>query len=88
MSDEHQIPDYIDTYILPAHFASALVNDDRSGLSDEDEKELDEWLEKTQPGYCMMIKDGDAWFSWHNDMNSLGATVTEFYFDNRKNDIP
>lgn len=29
---------------LPAHWASALVNGDRSGMTDEDEVELDEYL--------------------------------------------
>jgi hypothetical protein len=29
---------------LPAHWASALVNGDRSGMTDEDEAELDNYL--------------------------------------------
>ena len=28
---------------LPAHWASALINDDRSGLSDKEEDELDDY---------------------------------------------
>lgn len=75
--------DWIDTYILPSCYASALVNDDRSGLSDEDEKELDRWLLETQPGYCVGCSEKE-YFTWNQDMNSLGATVLEFYFDNRK----
>lgn len=29
---------------LPAHWASALINGDRSGMTDEEEAELDEYL--------------------------------------------
>lgn len=29
------------TYTLPAHWASALINDDRTGLEDDDERQLD-----------------------------------------------
>lgn len=32
------------TFTAPAHWASALINGDRSGLSDEDERELDDHL--------------------------------------------
>lgn len=34
----------IDTVLLPAHWASALINADRSGLTPEDCAELDTWL--------------------------------------------
>jgi hypothetical protein len=33
------------TFTAPAHWASALINGDRSGMTDEDERELDEYLE-------------------------------------------
>jgi len=32
-------------YTIGSHFLSALINGDTSGLSDAEEKELDEWLE-------------------------------------------
>jgi hypothetical protein len=76
-------PDWIDTYTLPSVYASALVNDDWSGLDKEGREELIKWLDETRPGYCFGISDGDSWFSWGNDMNSLGADVCEYYFDNR-----
>jgi hypothetical protein len=43
----------VDTYVLPSYWASYLINDDASGLSDEDIKQCDKWLSKVKPGYCV-----------------------------------
>jgi hypothetical protein len=67
------------TYRIPAYYASALVNDDWSGLTDEDEKELRGWLETEQPGYCCM-PDGDAFFAHSNDINRLGSDCYDVTF--------
>jgi hypothetical protein len=69
----------ITTYILPAHWASALVNNDRSGLSDLEEQELDMWLEDTDPGYCVSVSD-EEYFAHMNDANALPCSVLEFTF--------
>jgi hypothetical protein len=34
----------IDTYLIPSHYLPALINDDRTNLTDCDEEELDAWL--------------------------------------------
>jgi len=44
-------------YILPAYWASALINGDLSGLSDEDEKQLEaftSWMVNTH-GSCIAV---------------------------------
>lgn len=50
------------TYRLPAEYVCALVNDDYSGLSDEDEKELNEWIERVKPGHCC-APDGEPFLA-------------------------
>jgi hypothetical protein len=43
---------------LPSHWASALINNDRSGLSDEEEAELDDHLRNTPHlGTCLSVAD-------------------------------
>lgn len=70
---------HTETYILPAYWASALVNGDYSGLEDPDTKQLNDWLEQTKPGSCVGCSE-EQYFSWHNDATRLGGDVLEFYF--------
>lgn len=44
----------------PAHWASALINDDRSGLEERDEKALDAWLSREGEAYSMFYCVGCA----------------------------
>ena len=68
------------TYRIPAHYVCALVNDDWSGLSDEDEKELKEWLETTEPGSAT-CPDGETFFAHGNDINrNIGADCYDVIF--------
>ena len=56
------------TFVLPDFWASALVNDDRSGLDIEDDAILDRWLEDHPGWYCTgTVDDSDADFvRWHD----------------------
>jgi hypothetical protein len=67
------------TYELPSHWASALINDDRTGLSDQDERELDEWLGMAKRGHCVGCSD-DPQFKRSNDAGTLACEVLEFTF--------
>lgn len=67
------------TYTLPVYWATALVNDDWSGMSDDDERECREWLARTQPGYCVGVSE-ETWFAWRNDATTLGGDVAEYSF--------
>jgi hypothetical protein len=70
-----------DVYILPSCYASALINNDFSGLSDEDEKELDEWFKQVKPGLCVGCSS-ESYFTHGHDMNrNQGADVLEYYFN-------
>jgi hypothetical protein len=66
-------------YILPRHFASALINDDESGLSDSDIDKLNQWLAKIQPGTCVKVSD-NHWFSYNNAIDNLCGDVCEYTF--------
>ena len=44
-------------YTLPAHWASALINADESGMSDSELNEINEWLDYMKPGYCVDCSD-------------------------------
>lgn len=71
------------TYILPSYWASALINNDYSGCSDEDEQVINDWLDRVQPGYCVGCSE-ESWFQHGHDANrNQGSDVLEYYF--RKN---
>ncbi len=63
-------------YTLPTYWASALVNDDRSSLSDEDEQELDEWLEFHKPGRCVEVSEESDF----RRFQGMGCNVSDFTF--------
>lgn len=66
-------------YVLPAYWASALINGDTSGMSDEDYQDLVAWLEREKPGNCLDYRD-DAGFRWRNDAGMLGGDCMTFVF--------
>jgi len=53
-------------YTLPAFWASALINGDYTGLSDEDEKALTAWLEAEKPGWCVTCSDEEFFTRYHD----------------------
>jgi hypothetical protein len=68
------------TYELYSHWASALINGDRSGLDDEDEKELDAFLETVPEGYDIIECSGEEYFCHSPDCGGLAGTVLEYTF--------
>lgn len=70
-----------ETYILPAHWASALINDDYSGLSDSDHNEVVNFLfdNKERLGGCVDVSE-DTWFAHSNDAHTLACDVATFTF--------
>lgn len=67
------------TYRLPAYYASAIINNDWSGLVEQESDELKSFLSKegllTSDFYLSEI---EPYFSWKNDMNFLGGDVFDF----------
>ena len=69
----------IETYKLPAYWASYLINGDASGYTDDEIAEIDRFC--AGKGRCEGCSDETEEFSWRNDANKLGGMVTEFYFE-------
>ena len=44
-------------YVLPAHWASALINGDDSGMEEEEIEEMDQWLKHIKPAFCVACSD-------------------------------
>lgn len=73
------------TFILPTHYASALINSDMSGLEEEDTKKLNDFVdrqvEKHGSFYCVDADVDNAYFTHGHDMNrNEGADVCLFTF--------
>lgn len=66
-----------ETYVLPVYWASALINDDASGLEDSEIEEIDAFCDGLGP--CVDVS-GENEFSWTNDANDLGGAVATFTF--------
>src|SRR6185503_12475563 len=67
-------------YTIGPHFLSALINGDTSGLSDVEEKELDEWLESLghSDGHWATTDDHDE-FGRCDVTNLRGSVETVVY---------
>ena len=64
--------------LLPSYWAPALINDDWSGLSDQDESQLRKWLNtNTDLEYCLCCDDEVQISSWHDAVNITGNLITE-----------
>jgi len=69
------------TYILPAHWASALVNGDESGLSDEESEALEAWLTHENAGSCFDVSFVPFFSSTHDArFYVLACDCLEFTF--------
>lgn len=51
-----------ETYTLPAHWASYLLNGDASGISDADEHAVNAWLDAHKLGTPVSCSD-ESWFA-------------------------
>ncbi len=67
------------TYRLPIYWASALINDDYTGLSDEEEKQIKDFLE-TAEGRPVSVDFETEGFYRHNDAGTLPGNCAEFIF--------
>ncbi len=73
-----------ETYILPAYWASTLINNDNSGLTDAEENEINKFVVTHREEDCMfncIDCSNESYFASRNDANSMGGDVMEFTFD-------
>lgn len=64
------------TYTLPDFWASALINDDATGLSDAEHEQLNEWLLDYKPGHCIAVSD-DPEFCHRHDATDAGVLACD-----------
>ncbi|NDV80783.1 hypothetical protein [Bacteroides sp. 51] len=76
-------------YLLPAHWASALINDDYSGYSDEDVNEIRQFLAETS-GYPLCPEEFEPGFMPFNDAGTKACDCINFIFrvDNNEEKTP
>ena len=53
-------------YTLPDFWASALINDDATGLTDEEHEQLNDWLLQAKPGVCINVSDEPEFVQGHD----------------------
>ena len=71
----------IETYTLPAFWASALVNGDFSGLESVDEKILDRWLDaRPELGGCLSCTEEPGFRKHHDAPEVLACDSLDFSF--------
>jgi hypothetical protein len=74
------------TYTLPEHWAGALVNDDYTGLSDDEESELTQWLDDNTPGHCIEVSDNPEFNNWHDAIDyALPCNCLTYTFQHASN---
>jgi hypothetical protein len=65
-----------------ACWASYLINDDASGLSDEERALADEWYERELGPNDAIVDCGEPYFTWHYDLYTgtsyRGGDVVEY----------
>ncbi len=74
----------IETYTLPAYWASALINGDYSGLEYDDIKAIEDFEvsnRKEDHYFACLMCEGEPYFKWSNDATNLGGDVLEYSFD-------
>jgi hypothetical protein len=67
------------TYLLPVYWACALINDDYTGLSDEEENQIKDFL-KTTEGRPVSVDFETEGFYRHNDAGTLPGICAEYTF--------
>lgn len=69
-----------ETFWLPEHWAVAFVNDDWTGVDDEEEQQIKQWLEAESDGramfYCVGCSEETA-FMWRHDASSAGVLAAD-----------
>lgn len=70
-------------YTLPEFWASYLVNGDASGLSDNEQEEIDAFLKNENVGFCLTCSE-EPFFAWRHDGGPLGATCLEYVFEAKR----
>ena len=66
-------------HLLPAYWASYLINGDSSGLERYDIEQADKFCDQRGIGGCA-VDCGDPFFHYRNDAQHIGGDVCQFTF--------
>lgn len=71
------------TFTLPAFWACALINDDLTGLTDEDQEALDAWIIANDDlGLCVNVGEEVSFVTFHDAAEYvLACDCAEFTFE-------
>lgn len=76
------------TYLLPAHWASYLINGDASSFSLNDDggdaeiKAINRWCQDMEVGFCQDCSDEPRFSRWNDGPNnSQGGDVLDYTFE-------
>ena len=64
------------TYTLPTYWAPTLVNDDSSGLTDEDERSIEDFFADNPNLHCIDVSEDQEFARWH-DATPYGVPACE-----------
>ncbi len=67
----------IETYTLPSHWASALINNNWSGLDEKEQGEVHYWLANNNCPDFVEVSE-DTFFSKYNDADTLACDCAEY----------
>jgi hypothetical protein len=71
-------------YVIPEWVLCALINGDYSGLEDQDISDLEAFLQTVEgQGHWGYDSNNESYFSWSNDVNSLGGNVVDVIWNQR-----
>lgn len=76
-----------ETFYLPAHWAAPLINDDHTGLDDDElgavAKFSDDVRRMFGRCHCVTVRSQNNFTKWHDaaKYGVLACNVDEFYFD-------
>ena len=55
-----------ETYTLPSHWASYLVNSDPTGLEDDEQETVDRFVDCERLGHCVDVSEETAFVHYHD----------------------
>jgi hypothetical protein len=70
-------------FIIPSYYANALINDDFSGLNQQEESEIDDFISRVyceyKNTYFIYNHDIYPYFSTYNNVNNLAGDVAHVF---------
>lgn len=55
-----------ETYNLPTHWASYLVNSDPTGLNDDEQETVDRFIDGEGLGHCIWVREESSFMKYHD----------------------